>query len=80
MTNKENDKMHIVTAVMRHETNTFSPVPTPLEAFGRGAAGGPKSGEAAVQSYRGTNNPAAAFIKAASVVSSSRPVCIVDLL
>ncbi len=53
-----------VTAVMRHETNTFSPVPTPLEAFsGRGAdSAGPLAGEAAIQSCRGTNTPAAAYI------------------
>ncbi len=53
-----------VTAVMRHETNTFSPVPTPLEAFsGRGAdSGGPLAGQAAVDLCRGTNTPAAAYI------------------
>ena len=53
-----------VTAVMRHETNTFSPVPTPLEAFsGRGAdRGGPLAGEAAILQCRGTNTPAAAYI------------------
>ena len=57
--------MHFVTAVMRHETNTFSPIPTPLSAFGRGDAGGPVSGEAAIGLFRGTNNPVAAFIEAA---------------
>ena len=45
-----------VTAVMRHETNTFSPIPTPLRAFG------PKSSEQAISIYRGTNNPLAAYI------------------
>ena len=28
--------MRVVTALMKHETNTFSPVPTPLERFARG--------------------------------------------
>ncbi len=56
--------MRLVLAVVRHETNTFSPVPTPLEAFGRGAEGsdGPLGGEKAIAAYRGTNNPVAAFI------------------
>ncbi len=53
-----------ITAVMRHETNTFSPVPTPLEAFsGRGAdRGGPMAGAAAIAQCRGTNTPVAAYI------------------
>jgi microcystin degradation protein MlrC len=61
-----------VTAVMRHETNTFSPVPTPLQAFsGRGAdSGGPLAGEAAIASCRGTNTPAAAFIDLADEVGA----------
>ena len=48
--------MRLVLATMRHETNTFSPLPTPLRAFG------PKSGDKAVGIYRGTNNPIAAYI------------------
>lgn len=52
-----------VTAVFRHETNTFSPVPTPLDAFGRhGASRGPISGMDAVRAYEGTGNPVAAYI------------------
>ena len=55
--------MRFVTAVMRHETNTFSPLPTPLEAFGRTARGaGPPRGAAAITAYQGTNNPIAAFL------------------
>ena len=30
--------MRLLIAVMKHETNTFSPVPTPLARFGRGGA------------------------------------------
>ena len=52
-----------VTAVFSHETNTFSSIPTPLEAFGRFSGGkGPVSGDAAVAAYRGTNSPVAAYI------------------
>ena len=28
--------MRVVIAMMKHETNTFSPVPTPIERFARG--------------------------------------------
>src|SRR3546814_12758340 len=56
-----------VTAVMRHETNTFSPVPTPLSDFGRvGPTDGPARGSEALQAYRGTNNPVAAYIDLAA--------------
>jgi len=48
--------MKLVLATMRHETNTFSPLPTPLAAFG------PKSGDRAIALYRDTNNPIAAYI------------------
>ncbi|MGE0799641.1 MAG: M81 family metallopeptidase [Lautropia sp.] len=55
--------MRIVTAVMRHETNTFSPIPTPLTAFSRGSVReGPLYGAEAVAAYTGTNSPVAAFI------------------
>ena len=56
-----------VTAVVKHETNTFSPLPTPLSAFGRyGPHAGPTSGEAALRAYRGTRTPVAAFIDIAA--------------
>lgn len=52
-----------VTAVVKHETNTFSPIPTPFSAFGRyGPKPGPAYGEEALEAYRGTNTPVAAFI------------------
>ena len=53
--------MKIVVAMMKHETNTFSPVPTPLARFTRGAAEPPR-GEAAVAAFRDTNSGVAAFI------------------
>ena len=52
-----------VTALVAHETNTFSSIPTPLSAFGLYTGGnGPATGNAAMAAYRGTNSPVAAFI------------------
>ena len=52
-----------VTAVMRHETNTFSPIPTPVADFGRiGPTDGPARGDEAYRVYANTNNPVAAYI------------------
>src|SRR5690606_4308181 len=44
---------------MNHETNTFSPVPTPLEAFG---PAGPTYGPDALEANRGKRTAMAAFI------------------
>ncbi|MGH8856609.1 MAG: M81 family metallopeptidase [Polaromonas sp.] len=55
--------MRFVIAQMRHETNTFSPIATPLKAFCRGTGtDGPASGEAAFRACEGTNSAAAALI------------------
>ncbi|PPR60929.1 MAG: hypothetical protein CFH10_01336 [Alphaproteobacteria bacterium MarineAlpha4_Bin2] len=52
-----------VAAVLRHETNTFSPVPTSLKDFGRvGPTDGPAVGDDTFRFYRDTNNPVAAYI------------------
>jgi microcystin degradation protein MlrC len=51
--------MRFVIAMMKHETNTFSPVPTPPERFG---ARGPLYGKEAFNAFRGTETPMAAFI------------------
>ena len=51
--------MRVVIAMMKHETNTFSPVPTPLSRFGND---GPYWGEAALKAYEGTGTPMGAFI------------------
>ncbi|HXF16778.1 MAG TPA: M81 family metallopeptidase [Burkholderiales bacterium] len=51
--------MKLVIAQMQHETNTFSPVATPWEAFGNN---GPLLGEAAGQAVHGTNFAMAAFL------------------
>jgi microcystin degradation protein MlrC len=51
--------MRVVIAQMQHETNTFSPVPTPWEAFGNH---GPRVGREALEAVEGTRVPMAAFI------------------
>ena len=51
--------MKFVIAMMKHETNTFSPVPTPFESFVSHAA---LSGDDAYQAFKGTNTPLAAFV------------------
>ena len=56
--------MKIVIAQFKHETNTFSPVPTPLERFGGGHP--PPEGEAVIAAYRGTGSAIAAFIDLAT--------------
>jgi len=53
--------MRVVLARMNHETNTFSPVPTPLAAFG---PDGPTFGDAALADARGTRTGLGAFIAA----------------
>ena len=52
--------MRLLLAMMKHETNTFSPVPTPLARFGHGP--GPLYGEAAIQAYRGTGSGLGAYL------------------
>jgi microcystin degradation protein MlrC len=49
-----------VIALIKHETNTFSPIATPLTAFGHG--NGPAFGDAARQRFRGTNTPMGAYL------------------
>ena len=53
--------MKLVIAQMKHETNTYSPVPTPLARFAVGG-GTPPEGDAARAAYRGTGSAIAAFI------------------
>jgi microcystin degradation protein MlrC len=53
--------MRVVVAMMKHETNTFSPVPTPLERFAIGQKE-PASGRAAYEAFKGTGSAIAAFI------------------
>src|SRR6516164_9145429 len=48
--------MRLLIARMKHETNTFSPVPTPLARFG------PLHGDAAIRAYRGTGTGLGAYL------------------
>src|SRR6201982_3738542 len=52
--------MRLLIAMIKHETNTFSPVPTPLARFGNGP--GPLYGEAAIRAYRGTGTGLGAYL------------------
>ena len=56
--------MKIVIAQMKHETNTYSPVPTPLARFAVGG-GLPLEGDAARAACRNTGSAIAAFIELA---------------
>jgi microcystin degradation protein MlrC len=56
--------MRLLIAMMKHETNTFSPVPTPLARFGNGP--GPLYGEAAINAYRGTGSGLGAYLDLAA--------------
>ena len=49
-----------IIAMMKHETNTFSPIPTTLDSFGKN--GGPCYGEEALQEFAGTRTPIGAYI------------------
>ncbi len=55
--------MRIVIAMMQHETNTFSPVPTPLERFSRGNNRPvPFEDEEVRLGFKGTGTAIGAFI------------------
>ena len=53
--------MRVVIAMMKHETNTFSPVPTPLGRFAKGS-GAPYRGKDAYEAYKGTGTGMGAYI------------------
>jgi microcystin degradation protein MlrC len=59
--------MRLLLAMMKHETNTFSPVPTPLQRF---RDWGLHEDEAVVTAYRGTNHPIAAYIDLADEIGA----------
>jgi len=56
--------MRLLIAMMEHETNTFSPVPTPLERFA------PLYGKAALDAFRGTGTGIGAFIELAELAGA----------
>jgi len=53
--------MRLVIAQMKHETNTFSPVPTPLARFAHGRAL-PPEGREVYDAFKGTGTAIGAFI------------------
>lgn len=56
-------RKRFIAAMIKHETNTFSPIPTPLGSFAVGFPGGlPPSGRAAIDAYGGANIGLAAYI------------------
>jgi microcystin degradation protein MlrC len=57
--------MRLLLAMMKHETNTFSPVVTDLARFSRSGGAAPDSGAAAVAAYRGTGTVTGAYIQIA---------------
>ncbi|MFN9507329.1 MAG: M81 family metallopeptidase [Rubrivivax sp.] len=65
--------MKLVIAQMKHETNTYSPVPTPLSRFAVGG-GEPLEGEAAIAAVRGTGSAIAAFIELAEEAGATYTV------
>ena len=67
--------MKLVIAQMKHETNTYSPVPTPLSRFATGCDT-PPEGAAAVAAYRGTGSALAAFIDLAEAAGADYSVAI----
>jgi microcystin degradation protein MlrC len=60
----------IVIGMMMHETNTFSPVPTPLAAFR------PLAGAAAVEEFRDTNTQIGGFLQVAQEMGAEVSVAI----
>ncbi|CAD6545385.1 hypothetical protein LMG27952_04301 [Paraburkholderia hiiakae] len=56
--------MRLLLAMFKHETNTFSPVPTPFERFFR-RTGGAVAGPEALEAYRGTGGALGAYIDVA---------------
>ena len=59
----------VVLAMMKHETNTFSPVPTDLSRFSKGAER-PLAGAEILAAYRGTGSCTAGFIDEAEAAGA----------
>lgn len=71
-THRKRSTMKFVIAMIRHETNTFSPVTTKLSDFRRGTGNphGPSFGALARQACEGTNSAAAAFLDLAQAMGA----------
>jgi microcystin degradation protein MlrC len=57
--------MRLLLAMFKHETNTFSPVPTPFQRFFRGSEDA-LCGEQAIRAYTGTGSGLGGFLEVAS--------------
>ncbi|MEK9595782.1 MAG: M81 family metallopeptidase [Rhodospirillaceae bacterium] len=63
--------MRLVIAMMQHETNTFSPVPTPLARFSRGnVEPEPLQGDAVRAAYAGTGSALGAYLELADAAGA----------
>lgn len=69
--------MKVVVALVRHETNTFSPIETGLASFNRGTGDGPAYGDAARQACANTNSAAAAYLDLAAQLGAEVDFAIV---
>ena len=67
--------MRLLAAMFKHETNTFSPVPTPVERF-FGYRPGMLAGAAAIDAHRGTGSGLAGFIAVAEAAGASIEVAV----
>jgi microcystin degradation protein MlrC len=66
---EESPNMKVLLAMMSHETNTFSPVPTDITRFGGGRQ--PLEGEAALNMIRGTGTTMAGLLDSAEQAGAS---------
>jgi len=57
--------MRLLLAMMKHETNTFSPVRTDFARFARSGGAAPDGGASAIAAYRGTGTVTGAYIEIA---------------
>lgn len=57
--------MRLLLAMFKHETNTFSPVPTPFERFFRRTSGNLFAGDEAISAFRGTGTGLGGYIEVA---------------
>jgi microcystin degradation protein MlrC len=70
--------MKFVVALVRHETNTFSPLSTELQSFNRGTGGdGPAYGQQARKACQNTNSAAAAYLDLAETLDAEVDFAIV---
>ncbi len=68
--------MRLLIAMMMHETNTFSPVPTDLQRFALGLGQLPPRGQEAVIAFRNTGTATGAFIDLAQAAGADFEIAI----